>query len=542
MSNYKNPLARFFGFAICALALIASSTTAFSQTRDYDFDKDGKPVQVGGPGFTQQPQAAPTPLPAPKPDEVKPGSSSPTPKAEPDKGEAKKGGEEKKSEEATTPSPAARIGGAIRSAFPWILGAVGFIGVVILVVVFLRSRRQATPPPPRPHAPPPPPAPGPHAAPRPVVSPAHRPPPASGVPVRPPVAATPPPSGPAAPAPPATPAPAPPATPPVVAPIVALLFAVLFAAQAAYSQAQYTVFPSAIPVGGSINAIVTGPNANTLTGCGVALPDSGCSFSHVVSATQVMVRLTAGPNAMGTNPHPVRGTLRLVFGGTTTVNLPNAVVVGKSEQIGTAMISPHVNPAPAPAPRPTYIAGADRTARTAAEAAMNAAKNAQSANRSLADKLEATMTLLQNVDSRLQALEGRPQVVGGLQDSQVRTIVNESVDGRVALSLAPVRKDLDELKARVDKVEPILTATADAVEAVGAAADHGGSFLGFGGGPKKSLRQAATEARLRLACARGIVTKGCPASLGTPAATAASAPVAASSGTARLSGGRVDKK
>lgn len=331
---------------VAGLLLIMGLGTAnlAAQTRDFDFDPAGKPVQVGGAGLGQ-----------PAPEDPKP---TPEPKTEPRKGkdDEGKGGERKEGEGKQAKE---KDGEGIRmpsmpsfsSILPYLLGIALIVGVIILIVV-LRSRRTTTPPPSRPHTPPPAPhapalgshAPGPGSpgGPRPVISPAARhagsgaP---GGGPVRPPVAPDP------------APAPPPPPPPPPVAPIIALV-ALLLGAQAMRA-ADYTVFPSAIPVGGTVNAIVTGPNANTLTGCGVALPDSGCSLSHVVSPTQVMVRLAAGPNAMGTDPHPVRGTLRLTFGA-ASVNLPNAVVVGKSEQIGVAMISPHANPAPV-VPPPTVI-------------------------------------------------------------------------------------------------------------------------------------------------------------------------------------------
>ncbi len=117
--------------------------------------------------------------------------------------------------------------------------------------------------------------------------------------------------------------------------------------------ADYTVFPSAVPVGGSVNAIVSGSNAASLTGCAVSLPEVGCSLVHTVSVSQMMVRLTAGANALGGRTEPIRGSLRLTFGSSSQI-LSNAVAVGTPEQVGVAMLAPHANP-PAAAPKPQVI-------------------------------------------------------------------------------------------------------------------------------------------------------------------------------------------
>lgn len=401
------------------IVLIASSVLAVSltaQTRDYDFDKDGKPVQVGGPGYGQTASAPADAKPAPPADDKKADEAKPAPPAQPAEVSKK---EEKRKDEA----PASTFNPT--SLAPYLWGILLVMGIVMLVVVFARRRGKTSRPagghasggPSGASAPPagggstPPPAshtPSPGTA-RPVMSPAaaaaarasmtssatvpaggsHAAPPATPPPAVPAAGGhTPPPAPSAHPAvPPVTPPAAPaPATPPVtpaasaapaapvrsrriIHPMIAIL--VLCGASMLRATDAYTVFPSAIPAGGSINAVVTGSNANTLTGCAVALPEAACSFVSVISPTQAMIKLSAGSNALGGRTEPIRGTLRLVF-GSSAINLPNSVAVGTPEQVGVAMLAPHANPAMS-----------DTTARTQASQALATARSANAGNRAV---------------------------------------------------------------------------------------------------------------------------------------------------------------
>jgi len=417
MSSYKNALAYLF---ICAGFALAS-INCFAQTQTFDFGPDGKPVQTGGPGFGQ--------------DQSKQVDSE---KETPDQPKAdKKGKGAGKEAEKQEDSSSSTL-----YAFLKIFGAVVVAAVIIVlaVVAFRRRNREEeddeAPDADRRHTS------SPRAdAPRPAAPPRQSPAAAAARAAE----ATPAPAAPSAPAP--APAPAPASASPSgggspsassATHIGLAIAAALFASQVVRA-ADYTLFPSAVPVSGSVNAIVTGPNVANLTGCSVALPDTGCAPLHLISPTQRMVRLTAGPNALGGQNHPREGNLRLSFNGSSPVDVVLSVATGTSEQIGVAMLSQHVTPSAPPAPAPV-----DQTVRRNINAVRTEVRNTQAATQSLAERLDAATR-------RIEQLEQRPQtVVASGNNLNLQPVV----DGIVAIQ-ADQRKQAETLNDHTVRINDL---------------------------------------------------------------------------------------
>ncbi len=117
----------------------------------------------------------------------------------------------------------------------------------------------------------------------------------------------------------------------------------------------------------------------------------------------------------------------------------------------------------------------------------------------------------------LAALNGAVQSIqGGVTETRVRAIAREEV--QPATTAANEAKGIagqalgeaTRANLRLTNIEPVISANVEATQAALELGDHGGSFLGFGGGPKRDVKVEARAAGFKLFCAQTLAKTGKP--------------------------------